>query len=146
MVVSAIVESIRRNFAIPNTTTVDMSAMWLVPQYVLLGIAEAFFAVGQIEFYYSELAKSMPSLAMAVFTVGMAVAGLVGSVLINIVDSVSSQGGRVSWLSSDINEGHVDYFYWLLTFLSLLNFFYYLICCRVHQSSSSSSSENRLSH
>ncbi|XP_071720508.1 protein NRT1/ PTR FAMILY 1.2-like [Rutidosis leptorrhynchoides] len=137
MVVSAIVETIRRDYAIPGEKTVDMSAMWLVPQYVLLGIAEAFFAVGQMEFYYSELAKSMPSLAMAVFMLGMSFSGLVGSVLVDVVDSITSKGGNVSWLSSDINEGHVDYFYWLLSFLNFLNFFYYLLCCRVHRSFSS---------
>ncbi|KAK9055931.1 hypothetical protein SSX86_027018 [Deinandra increscens subsp. villosa] len=138
MVVSAIVESVRRD------TTGDMSAMWLVPQYALLGLAEAFNSVGQMEFYYSELPKSMSSVAIAMFTVSMAVSGIVGSLLIKVVDSVTSRGGNISWLASDINEGHVDYYYWLLGFFNLLNFFYYLICCRVHRSYSSPGS--RLSH
>ncbi|KAM0053591.1 putative proton-dependent oligopeptide transporter family, MFS transporter superfamily [Helianthus debilis subsp. tardiflorus] len=143
MVVSAIVETIRRDLANSNTTVV-MSAMWLVPQFVLLGLTEAFNAIGQLEFYYSELPKSMSSLATVMFMVSMAVASLVASLLTNIVDSVTGQGGGVSWLSSDIDEGHVDYYYWLLSFLTLLNFVYYLICCRVHRSFSSS--ESRLSH
>ncbi|KAL8204996.1 hypothetical protein R6Q57_010619 [Mikania cordata] len=136
MVVSAIVEYTRLGFANTNTT-VDISAMWLVPQFVLLGLSEAFNAVGQMEFYYSELPKSMASLAMAVFMVSMAFGALVGSLLTNVVDLVTSQQGGVSWLSSDIDKGHVDYYYWLLSFLNLLNFFYYLICCRVHRSLSS---------
>ncbi|KAJ0624878.1 putative proton-dependent oligopeptide transporter family, PTR2 family proton/oligopeptide symporter [Helianthus annuus] len=143
MVVSAIVETIRRDLANSNTTVV-MSAMWLVPQFVLLGLTEAFNAIGQLEFYYSELPNSMSSLAMVMFMVSMAVASLVASLLTNIVDSVTGQGGGVSWLSSDIDEGHVDYYYWLLSFLTLLNFVYYLICCRVHHNFSSS--ESRLSH
>ncbi|KAI3683894.1 hypothetical protein L1987_84409 [Smallanthus sonchifolius] len=132
MLVSTIVESIRRGLANSNTT-VDMSAMWLVPQFALLGLSEAFNAIGQMEFYYSELPKSMTSSTMAVFTVSMTVAALVASLLTNIVDSVTGQGGHVSWLSSDIDQGHVDYYYWLLSFLNLLNFFYYLFCCRVHR-------------
>ncbi|KAJ0613208.1 putative proton-dependent oligopeptide transporter family, PTR2 family proton/oligopeptide symporter [Helianthus annuus] len=143
MVVSAIVETIRRDLANSNTTVV-MSAMWLVPQFVLLGLTEAFNAIGQLEFYYSELPNSMSSLAMVMFMVSMAVASLVASLLTNIVDSVTGQGGGVSWLSSDIDEGHVDYYYWLLSFLTLLNFVYYLICSRVHHNFSSS--ESRLSH
>ncbi|CAH1442165.1 unnamed protein product [Lactuca virosa] len=135
MVISAIVETIRRQVARSGD---DMSAMWLVPQYCLLGLAEAFNAVGQMEFYYSELPKSMSSIAMALFMVSNAFSGLVGSFLINVVDSVTSEGGDVSWLSSDINEGHVDYYYWLLGFLSLLNFFYFLICCRLHRRFTSS--------
>jgi len=143
MVVSAIVETIRRDLAGLNTT-VDMSAMWLVPQYALLGLAEAFNSIGQMEFYYSELPKSMPSIAIAMFMVSNAISGVVGSLLINVVDAVTRKGGSISWLSSDINEGHLDYYYWLLCFLNLVNFLYYLICCRVHRSSSSS--ETRLSH
>ncbi|KAM0053598.1 putative proton-dependent oligopeptide transporter family, PTR2 family proton/oligopeptide symporter [Helianthus debilis subsp. tardiflorus] len=143
MVVSAIVETIRRDLANSNTTVV-MSAMWLVPRFVLLGLTEAFNAIGQLEFYYSELPNSMSSLAMVMFMVSVAIASLVASLLTNIVDSVTGQGGGVSWLSSDIDEGHVDYYYWLLSFLTLLNFVYYLICCRVHRSFSSS--ESRLSH
>uniref|UniRef100_A0A251RKH0 Putative proton-dependent oligopeptide transporter family n=1 Tax=Helianthus annuus TaxID=4232 RepID=A0A251RKH0_HELAN len=130
MVVSAIVETIRRDLANSNMRVV-MSAMWLVPQFVLLGLTEAFNGIGQLEFYYSELPNSMPSLAMVMFKVSMAVASLIASLLTNIVDSVTGQGGGVSWLSSDIDEGHVDYYYWLLSFLTLLNFVYYLICCRL---------------
>ncbi|KAM0053587.1 putative proton-dependent oligopeptide transporter family, MFS transporter superfamily [Helianthus debilis subsp. tardiflorus] len=143
MVVAAIVETIRRDLA-NSITSVDMSAMWLLPQFVLLGLSQAFNAVGQIEFYYSELPKCMASLAMAVFMVGGAAAAVVGYLLTNIVDSITRQGGGVSWISSDIDEGHVDYYYWLFSFLNLLNFLYYLICCRVHRSFSSS--ESRLSH
>ncbi|KAJ0613215.1 putative proton-dependent oligopeptide transporter family, MFS transporter superfamily [Helianthus annuus] len=139
MVVSAIVETIRRDLANSNTL-VDMSAMWLVPQFVLLGLTKAFNGIGQLEFYYSELPNSMASLVMVMFTVSMAVASLVASLLTNIVNLVTGQGGGVSWLSSDINVGHVDYYYWLLSFLNLLNFLYYLNCCRVHRSFSSSKS------
>lgn len=137
MVVSAVVETVRRDLARSNdepNTTIVMSAMWLVPQYALLGLAEAFNAIGQMEFFYSELPRNMSSIAMAVNMVSMAISGIIGSVLIKVVDSVTSEGGNVSWLSSDINEGHIDYYYWFLGFLSLLNFFYFLICCGVHRS------------
>ncbi|KVH99883.1 protein NRT1/ PTR FAMILY 1.2-like [Cynara cardunculus var. scolymus] len=137
MVVSAVVETVRRDLSRshdnPNTTIV-MSSMWLVPQYALLGVAEAFNAIAQIEFFYSELPKSMSSVVMALYMMSVAISGLVGSLLISVVDSVTSEEGKVSWLSSDINEGHIDYYYWFLAFVSLLNFFYFLICCRVHRS------------
>ncbi|KAJ9559178.1 hypothetical protein OSB04_013792 [Centaurea solstitialis] len=137
MAVSAVVEAVRRDSAAtfggkPNTTTA-MSAMWLVPQYALLGVAEGFNAIGQLEFFYSELPRSMSSVAMAVNMVSNAVSGLVGGVLINVVDSMTGDEGGVSWLSSDINEGHLDYYYWFLGFLSLVNFFYFLMCCGVHR-------------
>ena len=33
-------------------TLVPLSILWQIPQYVLLGIAEAFVLVGKLEFFY----------------------------------------------------------------------------------------------
>ncbi|WMV38808.1 hypothetical protein MTR67_032193 [Solanum verrucosum] len=81
-----------------------MSAMWLVPQYALLGVAEAAHAVGQIEFFYSLLPKSMTRMASALYTVGTAVSSLFVSILVSGVDWLSPTGGKTSWLSSNINR------------------------------------------
>ncbi|XP_060215740.1 protein NRT1/ PTR FAMILY 1.2-like [Lycium barbarum] len=146
MALSAITESIRRQRAIEEghednpSAIVNMSAMWFVPQYALLGLAEAAHSVGQIEFFYSLLPNSMSSIASAMSTTGTAVSCLAASVLVSGVDWLSSTRGKTSWLSSNINKGHLDYYYWLLTCLSLLNFFYFLAVCRFYDGSS------RLSH
>ncbi|KAH0675299.1 hypothetical protein KY285_023100 [Solanum tuberosum] len=139
MALSAITERIRRQKAIeegheddPNAL-VDMSAMWFVPQYALLGMAEAAHTVGQIEFFYSLLPKSMSSFASAMHTVGSAVSSLIGSIMVSSVDCLSSTGGKPSWLSSNINKGHLDYHFWMLTFLSLLNLLYFLVVCRFYE-------------
>ncbi|WMV42619.1 hypothetical protein MTR67_036004 [Solanum verrucosum] len=139
MVLSAITEGIRRGIAIDQKDpqdgpNINMSAMWFVPQYVLLGLADAFNAIGLVEFLYSELPKSMSSFVVAIFTLGMSVSGFFGSVLVNVVDIVTSYGGGVSWLSSNINNGHLDYYYWLLAFLNVVNFLYFLlIICRYNR-------------
>lgn len=143
MTLSAITEGIRRDIAIdqkdvypqdgPNIASVDMSAMWFVPQYVLLGLADAFNAIGLVEFLYSELPKSMSSFVVAIFTLGMAVSGFFGSLIVNVLDSVTSYGGEISWLSSNINKGHLDYYYWLLAFFNILNFLYILLICRYNR-------------
>ncbi|XP_015083711.1 protein NRT1/ PTR FAMILY 1.2-like isoform X1 [Solanum pennellii] len=139
MVLSAITEGIRRGIAIDqkvpqDVPNINMSAMWFVPQYVLLGLADAFNAIGLVEFLYSELPKSMSSFVVAIFTLGMSVSGFFGSLLVNVVDNVTSYGGGVSWLSSNINNGHLDYYYWLLAFLNVVNFLYFfLIICRCNR-------------
>lgn len=137
LIVGGVIESIRRKMAIdeglkedPNAV-VDMSALWLAPQLVIIGLAEAFNAVGQIEFYYSHLSRSMSSIAMAIFTIGMAVSSLVGGFVVDLVDMISSAGGKESWLSRNLNKGHVNYYYWLLAFLGFVNFIYFMIICRV---------------
>lgn len=132
---AGIVENVRRGRAIEEGFddnpggVLEMSAMWLFPQFILLGLAEAFNAIGQIEFFYTQLPKSMSSIAVALYTFGMALASLLSAFLIKIVDSVTSKGGNVSWLATNINQGHYDYFYWLIATLNFLNLFYYLYCC-----------------
>lgn len=135
---SAIVETMRRNAAIeegfedqPNAV-IHMSVLWLVPEFVLFGIAEAFSPVGLVEFYYSYIPKTMSSFAMALFTLELAAADVVGSVLVNIVDKVTSVGGKESWLSTNINRGHLNYYYILLTFISIINYLYFLVICRAY--------------
>ena len=134
MVVAAIVENVRRRKAIRQgllnnpQTLVGMSAMWLVPQYCLYGLAEAFNAIGQTEFYYSEFPKSMSSIAAALFGLGMAVANLLASVILSAVNHLTSRGGKESWVSNNINKGHYDNYYWLLAIMSAINLLYYLVC------------------
>lgn len=134
MVVSAVVENVRRKRAIHEGylnnahAVVNMSAMWLIPQYCLNGLAEALFAIGQTEFFYSEFPKSMSSIAAAMFGLGMAVANLLASAVLSIVDSVTSKDGKDSWVSSNINKAHYNKYYWLLAIMSFINLLYFLVC------------------
>ncbi|XP_055810249.1 protein NRT1/ PTR FAMILY 1.2-like [Solanum dulcamara] len=136
---SAITETIRRNKAInagfeddPNAV-LNMSCMWFAPQLALYGVAEALNVVGQIEFIYSLFPKTMSSFAAALYTFGLAVAALISSLLVSVVDNVTSAGSNTSWLATNINRGHLDYFCWLMTFLSVLNFLYFLVVCRFNE-------------
>ncbi|CAL9027845.1 unnamed protein product [Prunus brigantina] len=106
---------------------VSMSAMWLVLQYCLSGLSEALNSIGQLEFYYSQFPKSMSSIAMALLSFGGAFGSLLGSLVVNIVDDVTKKDG-VSWVSKNLNKGHYDYYYWLLTVFNVVNFFYFLLC------------------
>ncbi|KAK7259022.1 hypothetical protein RIF29_24616 [Crotalaria pallida] len=132
---SAMVETMRRRKAIEEgfidqpDAVIHMSSLWLVPEFVLLGFAEAFFPVGQVEFFYTYFPKSMSSFSMALFTLGLAAADGVGSIVVNTVDKVTSIGGNESWLSTNINRGHLNYYYALLSFLGLINFLYFLAIC-----------------
>ncbi|KAK7384871.1 hypothetical protein VNO78_30574 [Psophocarpus tetragonolobus] len=129
---SVVVETMRRNAAIEQgfvdqpDAIIDMSVIWLFPEFILLGIAEAFNPVGQVEFFYAYFPKTMSSFAMALFTLELAAANVVGSVLVSMVDKFTSVGGKESWLSTNINRGHLNYYYALLTFMAIINYFYFL--------------------
>ncbi|CAL5443023.1 unnamed protein product [Camellia sinensis] len=132
--VAALMERTRRARAINEgladqpDAVVNMSAMWLVPQHCLVGISEAFNAIGQIQFYYSQFPKSMSSIGIALFTLGMGVGNLLGSLNVSILAHATKRSGNVSWVSNNLNRGHYDYYYWILTCLSVANFFYFLLC------------------
>ncbi|KAM7459375.1 hypothetical protein LguiA_036369 [Lonicera macranthoides] len=134
MVVTAIVESVRRGIAINDGhltepyAVVRMSAMWLVPQFCLAGFSEALNAVAQNEFYFSEFPTSMASIASTLNGLGMSGGSLLASLVMNGVDHVTNTGGKESWVTSNINEGRYDYYYWVLGGLSMLNMVYFVLC------------------
>ncbi|KAK9690226.1 hypothetical protein RND81_09G113700 [Saponaria officinalis] len=138
MVVAAIVESIRREKAISQgfetnpMAMIHMSALWTIPQYVFGGLAEAFNGIGQTEFYYSELPKSMSSIATCLSGVGMAFGSLIASLILNVVNGITENHGKQGWIASNVNQGHYDYYYWLLAILSFLNILYYAFCSRAY--------------
>ncbi|KAM7277163.1 hypothetical protein ACFE04_019029 [Oxalis oulophora] len=132
--VAGIVENKRRSLAILEGLenipdgVVSMSAYWLLPQFCLVGLAEAFNVIGQIEFYYSQFPKNMSSIAIALFTLGFGFGMLGGSLLVQIVHKVSERGGKLGWLPDNLNQGRYDNYYLLLTILSLTNFLYFIGC------------------
>ncbi|XP_028789372.1 protein NRT1/ PTR FAMILY 1.2-like [Neltuma alba] len=138
LIVAAVVETIRRRKAIEEGhiddvhAVLDMSIAWLFPQLCLAGIAEAFNAIGQQEFYYSEFPRSMSSIASSLFGLGMAGGNLVATIVFSTVDDITSRGGKQSWVSDNINRGRYDRYYWILVTMGGVNLLYYLFCSWVY--------------
>ncbi|CAK7353256.1 unnamed protein product [Dovyalis caffra] len=136
MAALAVTESVRREAAIKEGFSdnrnpgLHISAMWLLPFLVLSGLAEAFNAIAQNEFFYTELPKSMSSVASTLQGIGLSAASLVSSFIVSAVRNFTKGEDQESWVPSSINKGHYDYYYWLLTILSLVNFIYYLVCSK----------------
>lgn len=127
--IAALVEERRRASALSQGVSVaPMSAMWLVPQLALGGLAEAFNAIGQIEFYYKQFPENMRSIAGAFFFCGNAVSNYAYSLLISLVHHMTDGKGSTNWLPEDLNKGRLDYFYYLVAVLCTLNFGYFLVC------------------
>lgn len=134
MIVSAIVEHIRRKKAIKSgffdnpSGVVAMSALWLVPQNILSGIAESFNTVAQNEFYYSELPKSLSSIATVLSGLGLGFGSLIATFLLNTADGATKKGPNGSWFQDNINKGHFESYYWLLAIMSSINLIYFSVC------------------
>lgn len=132
MVVSALVEAKRVGVArnhnlIDNTNAIiPMSIWWLLPQYAILGIADALTVVGLQELFYDQMPVTMRSLGAAAY---ISIVG-VGSFVSNgiIVAIVTFTRGK--WLGENLNRAHLDYFYWVLAGLSALNLCVYLLIAK----------------
>ncbi|KAL3511180.1 hypothetical protein ACH5RR_030581 [Cinchona calisaya] len=129
MVVAGLIERMRRASAIRHggpDGVAPISVMWLAPQLILMGFSEAFNIIGQIEFYNKEFPENMSSVANSLFSITMAGANYLSTFLVNVIHNTTGSHGRPDWLTKDINAGRVEYFYFLIAGLGVLNFMYFL--------------------
>ncbi|CAN7053058.1 unnamed protein product [Brassica rapa subsp. trilocularis] len=125
MVVAALVETKRLQTA-KDDLTIPMSVWWLVPQYVIYGVADVFTMAGLQEFFYDQVPSELRSVGMALNLSIFGAGNFLSSFMISVIDRVTSQSGQTSWFDNNLNKGHLDYFYWLLASLSLIGFAFYL--------------------
>ncbi|KAK1278167.1 putative nitrite transporter [Acorus gramineus] len=122
------VETRRRRAAAAAAT---MSVFWLVPQYALHGVAEAFMSVGHLEFLYDQAPESMRSSAAALFWMASSIGNYVSTLLVTVVHDYTKGRGH-DWLQDNINKGRLDCYYRLVTCLQVVNLVYYTVCVRFY--------------
>lgn len=127
MVAAAVVEKQRRENAIHHNYSI--SAFWLVPQFFIVGAGEAFAYVGQLEFFIREAPEGMKSMSTGLFLSTLSMGFFISSLLVSIVHKVTNG----SWLKNNLNNGKLDYFYWMLAVLGVLNYFVFLVFSTRHQ-------------
>jgi len=132
-IVSALVEMKRKTVA-ANYNLLDnpkaiipISVFWLVPQYCLHGVAEVFMSVGHLEFLFDQSPESMRSSATALYCITAAIGNYSGTLLVSIVHKYT--GKENNWLPDrNLNRGRLDYYYYLISGIQVINLIYYIIC------------------
>jgi len=134
---SALVEmkrlGVARDAGLVNTPKahLPMSLWWMVPQYVLIGVADVFAMIGLQEFFYDQVPDAARSLGLALFLSIFGVGHLLSSLLISVIDKATAKSGT-SWFSNNLNRAHLDYFYWLLTGLCAVELVAFVFFSRVY--------------
>ncbi|GLJ38890.1 hypothetical protein SUGI_0792860 [Cryptomeria japonica] len=109
--------------------TLPMSVMWLVPQFFLMGTAEVYTYVGQMEFFFDEATDGTRSLSSSLFLSAFGIGSWLSTMIVNIIENRTG-GKENGWLRNDLNRSRLDLFYWLLAGINMVNFFIFLVAAK----------------
>ena len=136
--VAGFVEERRKNVAAAHglidspEATIPISVFWLVPQYALHGMAEAFTSIGHLEFFYDQSPESMRSTATALFWMVISAGSYTSTMLVSVIHKYSAGPGGSNWLPNNLNKGKLEYFYWIVTALQVVNLLYFAVCAKFY--------------
>ncbi|PON54113.1 Proton-dependent oligopeptide transporter [Trema orientale] len=132
MVAAAVVETNRLQLAreldlVGKKVAVPLSILWQIPQYFLIGTSSVFTYAGQVEFFYEESPDAVRSLCSALFLLSFSLGYYLCSFILTIVTYFTTKGGKVGWIPDNLNEGHLDYLFWLSAGLGFLNLLFFVV-------------------
>ena len=114
--------------------TSSLSILWQTPQYVLVGVSEAFVYVAQMEFFASQTPDGLKSLGLGLSMSSSAMGSYVASAILTVVMKITSKDGKPGWVPPNLNDGHLDRFFFVSATLAALNFLLYVFCAKRYQS------------
>ncbi|XP_050875005.1 protein NRT1/ PTR FAMILY 8.1 [Lathyrus oleraceus] len=110
----------------------SMSVFWLLPQFFLIGSAEVFTYVGQLEFFYDEVTDGTKSISSAMFLCESGIGNWLSTALVKIV-ILTTGGQEQGWLRNDLNKSKLDWFYWIVAVINAINFLVYLMVATIYK-------------
>lgn len=127
LLVAGFIEQKRRVSALEQKSfKSSLSILALVPQFCLSGLTEAFAAVALMEFLTTELPESMRTVSGATFFLSLSIASYLNSVVVNVIHGITGKNGAVPWLGgTDLNKDTLEYFYFLIAGIEVLNLIYF---------------------
>ncbi|KAL0827195.1 hypothetical protein Bca101_050872 [Brassica carinata] len=103
----------------------------LLPQFVLMGLADTFLEVAKLEFFYDQAPESMKSLGTSYMTTSLAAGNFMSSLLLSTVARVTKNQGR-GWILNNLNESRLDDYYMLFAVINLVNFIFFLMVSKFY--------------
>ncbi|RRT76784.1 hypothetical protein B296_00008525 [Ensete ventricosum] len=134
MVSAGVVEHFRLKLRCRRcTATSSLHIMWQVPQYVLIGASEVFMYVSQLQFFNGQTPDGLKSFGSALYMTSIAFGNFFSDFIITIVMKITGKGGRPGWIPANLNDGHLDRFYFLLAALSCADLVVYVVCAKSYK-------------
>ncbi|XP_023540279.1 protein NRT1/ PTR FAMILY 5.2-like [Cucurbita pepo subsp. pepo] len=121
----------RENGLVQNGGEIPLTIFSLLPQFMLMGTADAFTEVAKIEFFYDQAPESMKSLGTSYSMTSLGVGNFLSSFLLSTVSHITKNNGN-GWILNNLNASHLDYYYALIAVLSAINFIVFLIVSKLY--------------
>ncbi|KAK2453898.1 protein NRT1/ PTR FAMILY 5.2 [Trifolium repens] len=130
MIVACFIENYRLSVA--QKHEVPLSIFILLPQFILMGIAEALLEGAKIEFFYDQAPESMKSLGTSYSLTTTGIGSFLSTFLLSTVSHVTEKHGRRGWILNNLNASRLDYYYAFLAILNVLNFIFFVIVSKLY--------------
>lgn len=116
MIVAGFVEIQRRKYALEGGEELSsLFILWQVPQYVILGVGEAFVYVAELDFFGSQVPDVMRSLGIGLSLSSNSLGSYFCSLILTVVMKITTQGGRLGWIPPNLNDGLMERYFFLMT-------------------------------
>lgn len=121
-----------RNGVFSAAGQVPLTIFVLLPQFVLMGIADSFLEVAKIEFFYDQAPQGMKSLGTSYAMTNLGVGSFLSSFLLSTTAKVTKRNGHKGWILNNLNVSHLDYYYAFFAVLNVVNFVFFLWVCKMY--------------
>ncbi|KAB1219317.1 Protein NRT1/ PTR FAMILY 5.2 [Morella rubra] len=137
MIIASLTERYRLHVAkehgvVENGGQVPLTVFILLPQFVLMGTADAFLDVAKIEFFYDQAPENMKSLGTSYSMTTLGVGNFLSSFLLSTVSRITKEHGHHGWILNNLNASHLDYYYAFFVILNFLNLIFFLIVIKFY--------------
>eukprot|EP00257_Ricinus_communis_P027359 XP_025014773.1 protein NRT1/ PTR FAMILY 2.7 [Ricinus communis] len=130
IVASALIESRRLHIVRTHDLTnkpgsvVPMTSSWLVVPQLLLGFAHSFHLLAQAEACSSQVFPRSYIIHEVMIILSYGIGNYLSATITVLVSLLTG------WLSNNINDGRLDYVFWMLAMIGVVNFGYYLVSAK----------------
>ncbi|XWS08751.1 hypothetical protein CRYUN_Cryun40dG0028100 [Craigia yunnanensis] len=137
MIIASLIERHRLSVArehvlVENGGPLPLTIFILLPQFVLMGAADAFLEVAKLEFFYDQAPESMKSLGTSYSSTSLGIGNFLSSFLLSTVSHITRKHGHQGWILNNLNKSHLDYYYAFFAILNFLNFIFFLVVIKFY--------------
>ncbi|KAJ3706762.1 hypothetical protein LUZ61_010467 [Rhynchospora tenuis] len=117
----------REHGVVGTGATLPLTIFILLPQFVIMGIADAFMDPARFEFFYDQAPEGMKSLGTSYNLTSLGIGNFLSSLLLSIVSHLTKRNGGKGWILNNLNESRLDYYYTFFMALNCLNFLFFIV-------------------